>query len=200
MARNQVSRREESDNSKGGSKDGPDDEDDDGKYNLRKRTRKENPYYYEFSDDDKQENVGRKRMKKFEDEYDPNEEENSNQKYMNKQQNQPNMSMGNMMDQNALSTQMMMQQMASRNQQMMNMPNLNESSGALNQMMGGYNQAQMSPQNYMVNLILSNIISNKNSKFLKRLNLEEDQSKKVRVECDLTVKSQNHHQNYWLKF
>lgn len=44
--RNQASRRDESENSKLGSKEVPDDEDDDGKYNLRKRTRKENPYYY----------------------------------------------------------------------------------------------------------------------------------------------------------
>ena len=90
-------------------------------------------------------------MKKYEDDYDPGEEENSNQKYnMNKQMNQPNMNMGNAMDQNAMNNQMMMQQMASRNQQMMNMPNLNDSAGTLNQMMGGYNQAQMPQQNYMV--------------------------------------------------
>lgn len=89
-------------------------------------------------------------MKKYEDDYDPNEEESSNQKYqMNKQTNQANMSMGSMMDQNTMNNQMMMQQMASRNPQMMNMPNLNDSAGTLNQMMGGYNQAQMSQQNYM---------------------------------------------------
>ena len=155
-SRNQASRIDESENSKLGSKDVPDDEDDDGKYNLRKRTRKENPYYYcEFSDEDKPENGGRKRMKKFEDDYDPNDEESSNQKYqMNKQTNQANMSMGSMMDQNTMNNQMMMQQMASRNQQMMNMPNLNDSAGSLNQMMGGYNQAQMSQQNYMVSKLL----------------------------------------------
>jgi hypothetical protein len=150
--RNQASRRDESENSKLGSKEVPEDEDDDGKYNLRRRTRKENPYYYcELSDEDKPDNGARKRMKKYEDEYDPNEDESSNQKYqMNKQGNQANMSMGSMMDQNTMNNQMMMQQMASRNSQMMNMPNLNDSAGALNQMMGGYGQTQMSQQNYMV--------------------------------------------------
>jgi len=46
MDRNQSSRRDESEPSKVDSKNVPEDEDDDGKYNLRKRTRKENPYYY----------------------------------------------------------------------------------------------------------------------------------------------------------
>lgn len=43
------------------------------------------------------------------------------------------------MDQNTMNSQMMMQQMARANP-MMNMPNLNDASGNLNQMMQGYNQ------------------------------------------------------------
>ena len=54
------------------------------------------------------------------------------------------------MDQNAMNSQMMMQQMANRGQQMMNMPNLNDSAGGLNQMMNGFNQNPMSQQNFMV--------------------------------------------------
>jgi hypothetical protein len=150
--RNQSSRRDESEPSKNDSKNVPDDEDDDGKYNLRKRTRKENPYYYcELSDEDKPDGQNRKRMKKYEDEYDPNEEAPSTQKFQaNKQANQLGMGMQGNMDQNAMNNQMMMQQMANRSQQMMNMPNLNDSAGNLNQMMSGFNQNPMGQQNYMV--------------------------------------------------
>jgi len=74
------------------------------------------------------------------------------------------------MDQNAMNNQMMMQQMARGNNPMMGMPNLNDASGNLNQMMGGgydqnpnmnqmMNQANMNRMqvSYYLNRTLSKI-------------------------------------------
>lgn len=120
-----------------------------GNYNLRKRPRKENPYYYcELSDgDDANKGEGRKRQKKFEEDYDPNQDVEEDDYKSGKQgNNQPNMNQQQNMAQNNMNNQMMMQQMMNRNQQnMMGMAGLNDTSAALNQMMGpfGANPAGM---------------------------------------------------------
>jgi len=123
----------------------PEGEDDDGKYNLRKRTRKENPYYYcELSDGEEggKGEGGRKRQKKYEEDYDPNQDQSSHEKYTEKQANQSNMNQN--LDVNSMNNQMMMHQMARGNQPgMMNMPNLNDAASALNPMMSGYMNPMM---------------------------------------------------------
>lgn len=137
IEKHNQARRDAKDESRDDQNHGNEGEDEDGKYNLRRRTRKENPYYYcELSDDEGKPEGSRKKAKKYEGDYDPDQDESNptHNKSYGKQGGQSQMNQPGM-DQNYMAGQMMMQHMAGRNP-MMNMPNLNETSGNMNPMMG----------------------------------------------------------------
>ncbi|CAI2385603.1 unnamed protein product [Moneuplotes crassus] len=131
------------------------DEDPEGKYNLRKRSRKEIPSYYdEFSDEENKPDRRHKKQKNEEEDYDPeqDEEDDNNPKNKFHQQDQNNFSGGqNQMD-NYMMQQMMMQQMYNNSAMGEGMPNVNQISSNLNNMnnmMGSqYPQNQMAQQNF----------------------------------------------------